>query len=75
MRIHYVYAFIPFVFVWLANVCARRRRLLAVVLAIQAALTLAILLDVHARGTVHGDYGQTYRTQMRDRDATAGPNP
>jgi hypothetical protein len=66
IHLHYVYVFSPFVFVWLATVFARRRRMLAILLALQAVLTLGILIDLHVRGGAPaGDYGKSYSSQHR----------
>jgi hypothetical protein len=64
IHMHYVYIFIPFLFLALIPCCRRRRRILALILLLQAGLTLATLVDLHQHGgTRAGDYGRSYRAQ------------
>jgi hypothetical protein len=64
IHLHYLYAFSPFLFIWLALVFATRRRMLALIVVAQAILTSASMIDLHVRdGAPTGDYGVSYRAQ------------
>ena len=66
IHLHYLFIFTPFLFVGLALVMERRRRMLAVLVLAQAILTFATLVDLHNNGGAPtGDYRASYRARER----------